>query len=59
MKKVKIGTISNKVENREERKETLERIEEERKYQTDVCTSTQVFFSTTDVLSDRHALSAL
>ncbi|KAF8183923.1 Cullin, partial [Pholiota molesta] len=35
--KVKIGTISNKVENREERKETLERIEEERKYQTDVC----------------------
>ncbi|KAF9477929.1 Cullin-domain-containing protein [Pholiota conissans] len=37
MKKVKIGTISNKVENKEERKETLERIDEERRYQTDAC----------------------
>lgn len=59
IKKVKIGTISNKVENREERKETLERIEEERRYQTDVSNFNGGFFFTTDLLSYRPASSAL
>lgn len=34
--RIKISTIANKVESQEERKETTERIEEERKHQTDV-----------------------
>ena len=36
MKKVKIQTISFKVESSEERKETLDRIDEERKHQMEV-----------------------
>lgn len=36
MKKVKIQTISSKVESSEERKETLDRIDEERKHQMEV-----------------------
>ena len=38
MKKVKIQTISSKVESSEERKETLDRIDEERKHQMEVRT---------------------
>ena len=34
--RIKISTIANKVESQEERKKTTERIEKERKYQTDV-----------------------
>ncbi|KIM39866.1 hypothetical protein M413DRAFT_19621 [Hebeloma cylindrosporum] len=37
MKKVKIQTISSKVESSEERKETLDRIDEERKHQMEAC----------------------
>ncbi|KAF8842115.1 Cullin-domain-containing protein [Paxillus ammoniavirescens] len=37
MQKIKIGTVSAKVENTEERKETRERIDEERQYQTEAC----------------------
>ncbi|KAF9557422.1 Cullin-domain-containing protein [Agrocybe pediades] len=37
MKKIKIGTISSKTENSEERKETRDRIEEERKHQMEAC----------------------
>ncbi|KDR76203.1 hypothetical protein GALMADRAFT_225884 [Galerina marginata CBS 339.88] len=37
MKKIKIATISSKVENSEERKETRDRIEEERKHQMEAC----------------------
>lgn len=36
MQKIKISTISAKVENAEQRKETMERVDEERKHQTDV-----------------------
>jgi len=39
MKKVKIQTISSKVESGEERKETLDRIDEERKHQMEVKTA--------------------
>jgi len=35
--RIKISTIANKVESQEEQKETNERIEEERKHQTDAC----------------------
>ncbi|CAA7266849.1 unnamed protein product [Cyclocybe aegerita] len=37
MKKVKIGLISSKVENKAERKETRDRIDEERKHQMEAC----------------------
>ncbi|KAH7884715.1 Cullin [Phlebopus sp. FC_14] len=37
MQKIKIGTISAKIENTEERKETRERIDEERQHQTEAC----------------------
>jgi len=41
--RIKISTIANKVESQEERKVTTERIEEERKHQTDVsCLSAHV-----------------
>jgi len=36
-RKIRIATISSKVENSAERKETLERIDEERKYVMEVC----------------------
>lgn len=36
MQRIKIGTVSAKVESTEERKETRERIDEERQYQTEV-----------------------
>jgi cullin 3 len=36
LQKIKISTISSKVESNEERKETNDRIEEERKHQTEV-----------------------
>lgn len=36
MQKIKISTVSSKVENPEERRETMERVDEERKHQTDV-----------------------
>ncbi|KAL4252320.1 cullin family protein [Abortiporus biennis] len=35
--KIKIGTIVTKVENADERRETKDRIDEERKYQTEAC----------------------
>ncbi|KIK96146.1 hypothetical protein PAXRUDRAFT_826271 [Paxillus rubicundulus Ve08.2h10] len=37
MQKIKISTVSVKVESTEERKETRERIDEERQYQTEAC----------------------
>lgn len=36
MQRIKIGTVSAKVESTEERKETRDRIDEERQYQTEV-----------------------
>ena len=36
MRKIKIGTVVSRVESGEERKETRDRIEEERKHQTEV-----------------------
>ena len=36
---IKISTIASKVETADERKETKDRVEEERRYSTDVCTS--------------------
>ena len=40
LQKIKISTISSKVESTEERKETHDRIDEERRHQTEVeCTS--------------------
>ena len=36
LQRIKISTISSKVESTEERKETHERIDEERKHQTEV-----------------------
>ena len=41
LQKIKISTISSKVESNEERKETQDRIEEERKHQTEVCVMVQ------------------
>ena len=35
--KIKIAVVAAKVESGEERKETRERVDEERKHQTDVC----------------------
>ena len=37
LQKIKISTIASKVENTEERKETRDRINEERRHQTEVC----------------------
>ncbi|KAG8213020.1 Cullin family-domain-containing protein [Butyriboletus roseoflavus] len=37
MQRIKIGTVSAKVESTEERKETRDRIDEERQYQTEAC----------------------
>lgn len=37
MQKIKISTVSSKVENPEQRRETMERVDEERKHQTDAC----------------------
>lgn len=37
LQKIKISTISSKVETGEERKETRDRVDEERRYQTEVC----------------------
>jgi cullin 3 len=37
LQKIKIGTVSAKVETNEERKETKDRVEEERKHQMEVC----------------------
>ncbi|KAH9849716.1 Cullin-domain-containing protein [Lenzites betulinus] len=37
LQKIKISTIASRVENTEERKETKDRIEEERKHQTEAC----------------------
>jgi cullin 3 len=37
LQKIKISTISSKVESGEERKETKDRIDEERRHQTEVC----------------------
>ncbi|KAJ6619719.1 Cullin-domain-containing protein [Mycena sp. CBHHK59/15] len=37
LQKIKIGTISSKVETGEERKETKDRIDEERRHQTEAC----------------------
>lgn len=37
MQKIKISTVSSKVENSEQRRETMERVDEERKHQTDAC----------------------
>ncbi|KDQ59266.1 hypothetical protein JAAARDRAFT_33992 [Jaapia argillacea MUCL 33604] len=37
LQKIKISTVAAKVENTEERKETRDRIEEERKHQTEAC----------------------
>jgi len=37
LQKIKISTVSSKVESTEERKETHERIDEERKHQTEAC----------------------
>ncbi|KAF9003928.1 Cullin [Cyathus striatus] len=37
MQKIKISTVSSKVENNEERKETRDRIDEERKHQMEAC----------------------
>lgn len=42
LQKIKISTVSAKVETNEERKETQDRIEEERKHQTEVCASATV-----------------
>lgn len=56
--KIKIAVVAAKVESGEERKETRERIDEERKHQTDVCR----FYSPLLLLNlisklVRHALS--
>lgn len=45
LQKIKISTIASKVETNEERKETNDRIEEERRHQTDVCISLLVILS--------------
>ncbi|KAF7374903.1 CULLIN-2 domain-containing protein [Mycena sanguinolenta] len=37
LQKIKIGTVSSKVESGEERKETKDRIDEERRHQTEAC----------------------
>ena len=37
LQKIKISTVSQRVENVEERKETQDRVDEERKHQTEVC----------------------
>ncbi|KAG9015626.1 Cullin-3 [Tulasnella sp. 427] len=37
MQKIKISTVTSKVENPEQRRETMERVDEERKHQTDAC----------------------
>ena len=37
LQKIKISTVATRVESGEERKETQDRVEEERRYQTDVC----------------------
>ena len=39
LQKIKISTVSSKVESTEERKETHDRIDEERKHQTEVKSS--------------------
>lgn len=53
LQRIKIGTISTKVENPEERKETRDRIEEERRHQTEVkiyvYVELQIFFDSTFV----------
>ena len=36
LQRIKISTVANRVENREQRKETQDRAEEERRYQMDV-----------------------
>jgi len=37
MQRIKISTIASKVENTEQRKETMEKVDEERKHQVDAC----------------------
>jgi cullin 3 len=48
MQKIKINTVSSKVESGEERKETRDRIDEERKHQIEVFHSHVVYFSIGD-----------
>jgi cullin 3 len=36
LQRIKISTVASKVENQEESKETVEKVEEERRHQTDV-----------------------
>jgi len=45
MKKVKIQTISSKVESSEERRETLDRIDEERKHQMEASVYMCIYIS--------------
>lgn len=37
LQKIKISTVASRVESTEERRETKDRIDEERKHQTEVC----------------------
>lgn len=57
MKKIKIATVSSKVENSEERKATIEGIEEQRRYQIEVIALTYMIPRSvpTDMRSTRLA----
>lgn len=58
LQKIKISTIAARVESGEERKETQDRVEEERRYQTDVRTMTldlSIWDAVIDGAHNRHA----
>lgn len=64
LQKIKISTVSSRPESTEERKETKDRVEEERKHQIDVSTIPASFplivlVQTLRRLSRRHASSGL
>ena len=51
LQKIKISTIASRVENTEERKETKDRIDEERRHQTEVCSIHDLWFVWLTLLS--------
>lgn len=55
LQRIKISTIATKVENNDQRKETRDKVDEERKFQTEVRHSISSVSYMTDNLA-RHAL---
>lgn len=58
MQRIKIGTVSAKVESLEERKETMERVDEERKHQIDVSSLT-LHINTSPLIAPSQPLMTL